>query len=233
MANYQDKAWNRRGYDSYRPATKSEAVSGIHSPSNHTGSEAVQHYSNKSWHRAKYSSNATTQTDASSTLRTSRDHSEDNSPPAAPLSNRNSTSTGHDSEQLNQNLTKERKDTSMPKTTPSRNSSRTVDQDKHESEAQSRGFYGSSRSPTSDVFNLGRYQLKRPREDGGTDRSIKRRRAAEEEKDDDHDDEPASALDNHRPPPVIYQCKNYMCMENHAYQECDKPKVCWGCRSTE
>ena len=27
-------------------------------------------------------------------------------------------------------------------------------------------------------------------------------------------------------------CKNYDCLGEHGYQDCPKPKVCWGCRST-
>ncbi|KAL9077107.1 MAG: hypothetical protein Q9161_000373 [Pseudevernia consocians] len=80
----------------------------------------------------------------------------------------------------------------MSDATPSRGSSSTAHHDKrNESEAQSRGIYGSSRSPTSNTTYLGRFELKRPGDDKATDRSIKRRRDVEEEKDED-EDEPKS-----------------------------------------
>lgn len=115
----------------------------------------------------------------------------------------------------------------LPKAALPRRPSRTVDLHKrNESEAQSRGFYRSSRSPTSNAVRLGGYDLKRPLADEATDRSTKRRRDKEE-------DEPTRASNSPRSPSMTYQCKNYRCMENHATPDCDKPATCWGCRSTK
>ena len=71
---------------------------------------------------------------------------------------------------------------SMPDRTTSRSSSQTVDPNQmNESEAQSRGIYGSSRSPTSNIAHIGRWSLKRSSDDEATDRPFKRLRGTEEE----------------------------------------------------
>ena len=231
MVNDQDKGWKYRCIDSYRPAASSRA----RSPTIATEFEAIRHHSNKSWHRAKYSNNTTQPGDASSTLESSRGQPQHHSPPTTPVTDQKSPSTGHDPEQLTQMPVETRKNVSMSETTPSRRSSSTAHHDKtNESEAQSRGFYGSSRSATSNTTYLGRFELKRPGDDEATDRSIKRRRDVEEKKDEDEDeDEPESvnASENYRMP-KRFHCKNYMCMGYHEYADCPKPKICWGCRST-
>ncbi len=168
-----------RYYDSYRPS----ACSKNRSATIATESEAVRHHSNKRWN------NSTSQGDASSAVKFSRDQSQDHRSPAAPFPNQNSPSPGHNSEQLTQLYTEGRNTIGMPDTAQSRRSSRTVDHDKrNESEAQSRGFYGSSRSPTSNVTHLGRYELKRYRDDEATDRSPKRRRAVDENEDENENE---------------------------------------------
>lgn len=226
MVRDQDMGWDLRYYDSYRPAAEGETSSEDRSSTIATESKAVRHRSNKIWHRAEYSSNTTPRADASLALKFSRGQSDDHSAAAASVPNEKSPSTGHDPKQLIQMPTKERKDTSMPDTSPSRRSSRTVDPDRRNaSEAQSRGFYGSS-PPPSNVLRLSGYELKRPLDDEAIDRSIKRHRGTEEEE----EEEPIRTSDNYRPPPR-YWCKNYMCMEDHAYSDCDKPMICWGCRS--
>lgn len=236
MPSGQDKGWNHRRYDSYRPATKRKAFPENHSPIIASESEAVRYRPNKSSHRATSSSNTAPRGDASSTPRSSRGQSLGHSPPAASVPDKNPPFLGHDPEQLTQMLRKERNDRSMPDTAPSRHSSCTAELDKrNESEAQRRGFYGSSRSSTSNGLRLAGYDLKRPGDDEATDRSIKRRRGTEEDGevgDEDEDEaEPTGASDKDRPPRK-YWCKNYMCMRDHAYSDCDKERRCWGCRST-
>ncbi len=167
-----------RYYDSYRPYASSKN----RSPTIAAESEAVRYRSNKRWN------NSTPQSDASSAVKFSRDQSQDHRSPAAPVPNQNSHREG-------------RNTIGMPDTGQSRRSSRTVDHDRrNESEAQSRGFYGSSRSPTSNVTHLGRYELKRHRDDEATDRSPKRRREVDEKKDENEDEnkdegEPVGASD--------------------------------------
>ena len=148
-------------YDSYRPLTKREAFSENRSPTIAEESKAVRHSPDQSSHGAKYSSQSRDQNSP---------HVLDENPP----------STGHDPESLIPMPTKKKK--GRPNTAPSPRSSRVVDK-RNRSEAPSRGIYGSSRSPTSNVARLGRYELKRPQDNEATNPSIKRRRDTE----DDHD----------------------------------------------
>ena len=228
MVNDQDKGWKHRYIDSYRPAASSKT----RSPTIATESEAILHHSSRSWHRTKSSDNTTQQGDASSTLKSSRGQSQDHCPPTTPASDKKSPSTGHDPEQLTQTPMERRKNVSMSDATPSRGSPSTAHHDKrNESEAQSRGIYGSSRSPTSNTTYLSRFELKRPGDDRATDRSIKRRRDVEEEKDEDEDEPKSVNASDSYSTPKRFHCKNYMCMEYHEYADCHKPKICWGCRS--
>ena len=80
---------------------------------------------------------------------------------------------------------------------PSRRSSRTRGSwNKNEQDAPTRGFHGSSRSPTSNVGYLDQYTPKRHMDDEATERSVKHR-STEEDKDDDS--RPARASDSHDP----------------------------------
>ena len=236
MRTSQYKAWDYRYYDSYRPSTKSEPFLERRSPKFATEFKAVRHHSNQSWRQAKSSIKKSPQGDASTTLEPLRSQSRHYSPAAASVLDLTSPFTGHSPEQLFQMPSKERKDMRMPDTALSRASSHTVDPDKrNESEAQSRGFYGSSRSPNSDAVHLGQYELKRRGAVETSDRSVKRRRDTTEEEEkaeEEEGDKPAGTSDSHKHP-RRYHCKNYMCMEYHRYDECDKPKICWGCRSTK
>lgn len=231
MASDQDKGWNHRYYDSYRPVTKGEASSENRSPTITAESEAFRYHSNKHWHRAKSSSNSTPKGDASSTLKASRGQSQDYSSPAASVPDETPPTTGHHLQQLTRMASQGRKGTSIPDAALSRRSSRAVDaeEETHESEAQSRGFYPSSRSRTSNAVHVGRYELKRRQGDEETERSPKRSRGEEDDR-----DRPANRPRNaEEDEPVRLHCKNFMCMGEHSYQDCDKPMICWGCRSTK
>lgn len=232
MVSDQDKkkGWDHRYYDSYRPAAQHEASSAKRSMTLATISGAVRYQSNESWHQAKTPSNKKPQGDASSNPKSSR------GPPATSVPDNTSPSTGHDPEKLTGTASQECKGTSIPDAAPSRPSSRALDAEKetHESEAQSRGFYASSRSQTLNAVHIGRYELKRRQGDEETDRSPKRTRGDEDDQDrladrprNAEENEPVRASDNYK-----LFCKNYMCMGDHSYQYCEKPMICWGCRST-
>lgn len=104
-------------------------------------------------------------------------------------------------------------------TARSPHSSRNIDE-RHESEAQKRGFYGSGPSPIS---RLGNYELtrKHPREDTNTDGSVKRRRDQEKEYNDkDDDDEHVRVPDdqsNPHPPtePASYRAREELLERTH------------------
>lgn len=197
MDNSQHKAWDHRYYDSYRPDTKRESFSEHRSPKFATEFKAVRYHSNHGWHWRNLSVKTNPQSDASSTLKPSRGQTENHTLPAAFMPTEKSPSTGNSQEQLVQMPQRERK----KDTAPSRRSSHTVDPDKrNKSEAQSRGFYGSSRSPNSDVAYLGKYELKRPGNEDITDRSVKRRRDTEEE---GEGNKPAGTSDSHSPLPRL------------------------------
>lgn len=229
----KDTGWDHRYYDSYRPASRRGTSSENRSPTRATESEAVRHHSKKTWHQAKFSSKKTSQGDVSPILISSRGNSQDRSPLAASESDDKPPSTGHDPDHLTQMPSQQRKGTSIPTSSP------TVDaeDEARESEAQSRGFYSPSRSrtSTSNAVTVAGYELKRRQDDGETDRSPKRSRGDENDRDrtanrpsNAEDDEPGGASDTYK-----RQCKNYMCMGDHTYENCDRPMICWGCRSTK
>ena len=152
-------------------------------------------------------------------------------PPTTPIFKNHPPSTSHDPERPGRMPTKMNQDGSRLNTVPSPRSSRNVDE-RNESEAQKRGIYGFGPSPISRLSGYELPKRKHSWEDQATDHSIKRRRGQESEHNDtkDDDDEHVIVPDDHRPPKG-HRCENYMCMENHTYQNCDKPKICWGCRS--
>ena len=167
-----------RYYDSYRPIASSRNRS-----------------HNERWRLPKSFNNSTPQGDAS--VKFSRGQSQHHSSPAAPVPNQNSPSNGQDMAQRRR-WEKEGK-IGMPDTPQMQRTSPTVNHDRrNESEAQSRGFYGPSRSPTSNVTHLGRFELKRHQDNEATDRSPKRRREVDEKKDGNEDEgEPVGASDNY------------------------------------
>ncbi|CAD6566181.1 MAG: hypothetical protein ASARMPRED_008577 [Alectoria sarmentosa] len=224
MVSDQDKGWNHRYYDSYRPFTKREASSENRSPTITAESEAFRYHSNKHWYRAKSFRNSTPQGDASSTLNSSCGQPQDHSSPAACVPDETPPTTGHDLQQLASMASQGRKGTTIPDAALSRRLSRAVDaeEETHESEAQSRGFYASSRSRTSNAVHVGRYELKRRQGDEETERSPKRSRGEE-----DDGDRPANRPRNaEEDEPVRLHCKNYKCMESleHAHGENSLPK---------
>ena len=135
-------------------------------------------------------------------------------------------------EQLTKMPSQQRKGTSIP------TSSSPVDaeDEARESEAQSRGFYSPSRTRTFNAVTIAGHQLKRRQDDGEIDRRTpKRSRGEENDRDrtanrpsNAEDDEPVRASDNQK-----LRCKNYLCMGEHRYEDCEKPMKCWGCRSTK
>lgn len=216
----QNNSWRHRYYDSYRPATKRIVSSDNRSLGLAAELEVVRYHSNKSLYWAKSSSNKASQGEALSTIDSARGHSEGHSsPPATSIYKKNPVSTGHQPEQLIEMSTKGRKGTSMSDRASSRRSSHTVDLDRrNESEAQSRGIYGTARSSTSNVLYLSGYELKRPGDDEAIDRSVKRRRDTEE------GEEPVRESDNHnqcsqKPVPRAYNLQLHTEPAHHLSQE--------------